>query len=288
MGQPKEDEPVAYLGGKAAEPPQEVDGYLGGDAPPDSLPALPPANMTGQYSASDFMTAPAEIEDQAPAPIAEAPVEAPADDPSYFQQYANEEPAGETTGTDTVAEQAPSDQTSEFDEPGLPKTISQQDAENIIKRITTKKILPPEVAANEGPRVTSAPELTPRRGMRAGPIIVFTAVLLGGVAALFAFKQELAPYLPPFLCELLNVTPPSTDPVVVETPGPTKEQQKEKALRDLVSESEWRAFGYSNQADFERAQKEMGKPVGNGTAPGGTAPGGTAPGGTAPSGQGGK
>ena len=81
----------------------------------------------------------------------------------------------------------------------MPKTISQQDAENIIKRITTKKILPPEVAANEGPRVNPPAELTPRGSPKLGRLVVLLLivklVVFAGVLAFVGYLARLG-YLP--------------------------------------------------------------------------------------------
>jgi hypothetical protein len=264
---PTNDEPVAYLGGKSAQPDDgPVEGYLGGEAPPEALPALPPAEQ--QYSASDFIAAPPE---PAPPPADdyadEAPVEAPAEDPQDYQQYGAEEVQGGDTGTSTIQDAPASEQTSEFDEPGLPKTISQQDAENIIKRITTKKILPPEVAASEGPRVTSS-ELTRRRGGKAGPLLVLVVILLGGAAGVFYFKDDIGPYLPKWAQEFIGYNPPEPEPTPEAVPTMTPEQKAQKALKDIVYESEYRAFGYTSKEDADKRNKVPGSDApGGGPAP---------------------
>jgi hypothetical protein len=271
------EEPVAYLGGKAAEPEAPVEGYLGGDAPPDSLPSLPPAGVSAVYSASDFIAAPAE-EEAAPAYdsyAAEPPVEAPQADQSDFEQYGHPEgepqhPAEMDNGTATVVEQ-PQEASSDFDDPGLPKTISQQDAENIIKRITTKKILPPEVAAQEGVRVNPSSELTPRGSPKLGRMLIVLVLLIGGAAALVFFKDDVGPYLPEVIQNLIGYVPPPPTPVIEPSTGDTPEMKKQKALREKVLESEWRAFGYASKQEMLDANKPATPPPGD-TPPPGTTP----------------
>ncbi|HZV02716.1 MAG TPA: hypothetical protein VFF73_38770 [Planctomycetota bacterium] len=257
---PKEEEPVAYLGGKAAEPEGQVEGYLGGqtsDAKPaeEELPALPPAGVSAVYSASDFIAPPPETEEEAPPAYdsyAADPVAEPAPAAADVEQYSHES----TSGTKTVVEEPSSQPSSDFDEPGLPKTISQQDAENIIKRITTKKILPPEVAASDGPRVSPSPELTPRGTPKLGRIVVVMLLILGLYGGAVAFREDVGPFLPEVLWPYIFYTPPPPPPVEKPKDEMTPEMKKEKALRHMVFESEWRAFDYKNSQEFEAAQRE--------------------------------
>jgi hypothetical protein len=209
---PNEEEPVAYLGGQAAEAPpdppaEEVDGYLGGEA---SLPALPPAQQS--YQTTDFIAANEEPPPPQGADFG-APVEAPpaqeeaaaydqyaattdnvqaaADDQyssTQVEDYAAAQTMTEESSPTTQSEPQPVETSGEFTEPELPKTITQQDAENIIKRITTKKILPPEIAEKEGPRVVPTQDvLTPRSqpGLKTLPIIIVTLFVIYGTAMFF-------------------------------------------------------------------------------------------------------
>jgi hypothetical protein len=257
---PKEEEPVAYLGGKAGEPEAQVEGYLGGqtsDAKPveEELPALPPAGVSAVYSASDFIAPPPETEEEPPPAYdsyAAEPVAEPAPAAADVEQYSHES----TSGTKTVVEEPSSQPSSDFDEPGLPKTISQQDAENIIKRITTKKILPPEVAASDGPRITPGPELTPRGTPKLGRIVVVLLLILGLYGGAVAFREDVGPFLPEVLWPYIFYTPPPPTKPIDTTPTETPEVKKEKALRHLVFESEWRAFDYKSSKEFEDAQRE--------------------------------
>jgi len=275
---PKEEEPVAYLGGKAAEPEGQVEGYLGGqtsDAKPaeEELPALPPAGVSAVYSASDFIAPPPETEEEAPPAYdsyAADPVAEPAPAAADVEQYSHES----TSGTKTVVEEPSSQPSSDFDEPGLPKTISQQDAENIIKRITTKKILPPEVAASDGPRVNPPAELTPRGTPKLGRLIVLLLIVIGGYGAAVYFNDQLAPYLPPALYPFIWYTPPPPKVETPPAPPETDQQRRERLLREKVRESEWRAFGYNSEQEFAAANKEIksSSPSGSGgdTGTGGT------------------
>lgn len=261
------EEPVAYLGGQGGPPPEDapIEGYLGGDAPPDSLPALPPAEP--QYSATDFIEPPAEAPPESYADYAEAPVEAPTGDATQFEQYGHDEQATAAEdyaadGTQTVPEAPPPEQSSDFDEPGLPKTISQQDAENIIKRITTKKILPPEVAAAEGPRINPPAEFTPRGGAKLGRIIFVLLILLGGAGAAVYFKEDLRPYAKQYLPDEAYEAIYGKDKEVEikpDKPTETDVQKAERLLRERVGDAERRFFGYPTKEDFDKAQKEGGE-----------------------------
>lgn len=271
---PNEEEPVAYLGGKSgdSDAPADagaatgddapVEGYLGGAAAepqPEELPSLPPAGVSAVYSASDFIAPPPEVDEEPPPSYdsyAADPVAEPAPEQSDMDQYAAHPAEEPNPGTATVVE-APSEGSSDFDEPGLPKTISQQDAENIIKRITTKKILPPDVASNDGPRVNPPAELTPRGSPKLGRLVVILLILIGGYGAAVYFNDQLAPYLPPEVYPFIFYTPP---PAKVDDTKPiedTPAQKKEKALRKIMLESEWRAFGYANEAEFVAANREL-------------------------------
>ncbi|MEZ0229421.1 MAG: hypothetical protein ACAI25_12400 [Planctomycetota bacterium] len=285
MSPNEDEEPVAYLGGKAGDagPPadDQVEGYLGGaagEAAPEELPALPPAGVSAVYSASDFIAPPPEVEDEPPPSYdsyAADPVAEPAPEQADMEQYAANSDPEPSAGTQTVVESPQTEGSSDFDEPGLPKTISQQDAENIIKRITTKKILPPEVAQHEGPRVNPPAELTPRGSPKLGRLVVILLVLIGGYGAAVYFNDQLAPFLPAELYPFIWYTPP---PVKIEDNRPpelTPAQKKEAALRKMVLESEWRAFGFASVAEFDASNKELKAPKPPGGGTGGGAPPGT-------------
>jgi hypothetical protein len=285
---PNEEEPVAYLGGQAAAPPpaEEVDGYLGGEA---SLPALPPAQQ--QYQTTDFIAATEEPPPQG-ADFG-APVEAPPaqEEAAAYDQYAattdnaavaddqysstqvEDYSAAQTMTNDesptTQTEmQAPPVETSgEFTEPELPKTITQQDAENIIKRITTKKILPPEVAEKEGPRVVPTQDvLTPRAqpGLKTAPIIIVLLFALYGSAILF--REQIHDAIPdPTLRGWFDAAtfyhkeegPPPPPPVKEDPPDVKAKKEFLKSLRL----SEEKALGLNDG--------ELSQPAANPTTGGG-------------------
>jgi hypothetical protein len=259
---PNEEEPVAYLGGKAGESDAPVEGYLGGAAAPtqpEELPALPPAGVSSVLSASDFIAPPPEVEEPPPAydSYAADPVAEPAPEQSEMDQYAHPAETDPAPGTKTVIEPSTHEGSSDFDEPGLPKTISQQDAENIIKRITTKKILPPDVAANEGPRVNPPTELTPRGSPKLGRLVVLLLIVIGGYGAAVYFNDQLAPYLPPEFYWLIQYTPPPPPPSENAVKEDPPEVKKKKSLEKVILESEFRAFGFNSEADMNTANKEI-------------------------------
>jgi hypothetical protein len=263
---PNKDEPVAYLGGKP-EDDESVAGYLGGqagEAKPEELPALPPAGVSAVYSASDFIAPPPEVEEEPPPAYdsyAADPVAEPAPEAADVEQYAHAEPEPEPEpepppATATVVEQGAQEGSSDFDEPGLPKTISQQDAENIIKRITTKKILPPETQS-EAPRISKPSELTPRGSPKLGRLIVLLIIVVGGYGAAVAFNDTVKDYLPEEAWPFIFYNKPAAPPEPPKPPEDTPAQKKEKALRKMVLESEWRAFDYKSHEEFEAANKEL-------------------------------
>lgn len=277
---PENEEPVAYLGGKSGESDAPVEGYLGGAAgqKEEELPALPPAGVSAVYSASDFIAPPPEVDEPPPSydSYAAEPVAEPAPSEADVEQYAPlPEPA---PGTATVVEPTSQEGSSEFDEPGLPKTISQQDAENIIKRITTKKILPPDVAQNEGPRVNPPAELTPRGSPKLGRMIFILLILIGGYGAAVYFNDQLAPYLPPELYPFIWYTPPAPPPVDPTPKEDPPEVKAEKRLRKILYESEYRAFGFNSEGDVTADNKQIKaaeKKPGTDAPPGATDPNAT-------------
>jgi hypothetical protein len=293
---PNEEEPVAYLGGQAAASPEnppaeEVDGYLGGEA---SLPALPPAQQS--YQTTDFIAATEEPPPPAGADFG-APVEAPPaqEEAAAYDQYAattdNVQAAADDQYSSTQVEDYSAAQTmteepttqndpqpvetsGEFTEPELPKTITQQDAENIIKRITTKKILPPEIAEKEGPRVVPTQDvLTPRSqpGLKTFPIIL--VLLFGLYGAAILFREQIHDAIPdPTLRGWFDALtfyhkeegPPPPPPVVEDPPDV-------KAKKDFV-----KRFRISEEHALGLNDGELSAPTDNG--PGGPkAPGGATP-----------
>jgi hypothetical protein len=295
------DEPVAYLGGDqgapeygdAPPPPaeDEVDGYLGGtssQAPADEeeLPALPPQESAGNYSARDFLDSEAQ----------EAPAEDPYADP-YAQPGDAPEPGyGDYEGYDSAAveqsdpayfdsmahgpstDAAPSaDEYATEDDPDQPKTISQQDAESIIRRITTKRILPPE-SGEKKPVAPPPPKLTEARGgLRIWPIL-FVVVVVGGMAVAFFGEQiaDAVPALRPFMPWL----PAKVEAVRPDQIGKVDPNEvAKKKLLEMVALSEAKAFSVAVKdlppaaAVAKPGAGDMGSGVGPGKG-GGPGPGG--------------
>lgn len=273
------DEPVAYLGGQQGEGPpgndDQVDGYLGGQE--GELPALPPAAEQASYSAHDFIQseeAPAAEADPYADPYAQPAEEAPA------QEYEGYD-AGEAAQTDAsyfdsmghggAAEAPPVEAAGYADEdPDQPKTISQQDAESIIKRITTKRILPPE--QEKKPAIAPPPRLTSTGGgVKVWPVL-FVLLILGGVGV-FLFGEQIAEAVPE-LRDAMFWLPPKEEPRPID--NPIKEDPVAKAKKDLlelVIKSEAKAFGV--------APKDV-PPLGGAKPAGPTTPGGPTPPGGAP------
>lgn len=252
------DEPVAYLGGDQGggkKPPaedDEVDGYLGGQE--EEIPSLPPQESHESYSAKDFLDS--EVQ------------EAPADDP-YADPYAEPAAAAEGYGdyegydasaaqgdsayfdsmahggaaTDEAAPPAEEYASEEYggDDPDQPKTISQQDAESIIRRITTKRILPPETTDKKA-AVAPAPKLTEAGGgLRIWPILFVIAIVAS--MGLFFFGEQIAEQFPE-LRPVLFWLPPAEAPVVLDQLDVVDPNVvAKKKLLDMVLMSESKAFG---------------------------------------------
>ncbi len=317
------DEPVAYLGGDTgpteevdpyatAPPPkkaaakapasgdeEEVSGYLGGQAGEEDLPALPPAESKESYVAKDLL----EKEPDAPEadPYADpyatgAADQAPAEAPSEYGDY--EAPAAEAdaayfdsmghSGSEEGTAEAPADEAPAedyaTDEADAPKTISQQDAESIIRRITTKRILPPE--SEKKPSPAASTKLTEARsGAPVGPIIL-VLLLLGGFAV-FLFGEQIAeavPELRPLLFWLEPVVEKvDITPIQVEDP----QEVAKKQLLALIIKSEAKAFGVPEKdvppaAGGTKPPSAPGTTPPPGTSPATTPTNPTTPGGTAP------
>ncbi|MCO5165778.1 MAG: hypothetical protein M9894_05345 [Planctomycetes bacterium] len=277
------DEPVAYLGGDQGgkRPPpdgEEVDGYLGGAADDEALPALPPQESHESYSARDFLDS--EVQEQADpyadpysdpygAPAGEAAgygdyegydAAASADtDPSYFESMAH---GGTATDEAPPAEEYGADDYGQEDA-DQPKTISQQDAESIIRRITTKRILPPESATEKKPAVAPPPKLTEvGGGVRLWPI--FLTLLIIAAMAVGFFGEQIAkefPGLRPYMVWL----PPEevvAPPTIVEPIDPNEVARKK--LLEMVVLSEAKAFGVQPKDVPPTAAKPAVAPVGGG------------------------
>jgi len=279
-----DEEPVGYLGGaQPSEAPsstandnpygapaedEEVVGYLGGQ---EELPALPPAQGEN-YSASDFMGAGGGYDDpygqdpygqEASAQDAYAdPYSMPAEggygeyegydtaamgdgDPSYYDSMGHEPEYDTGSKTEPVGYA-----TEEFEDDDQPKTISQQDAESIIRRITTKRILPPEQAQAGGglapPRLTAADQA----GLRIAPILAGALLLTCGMV--YMFRIPLAERMPWFADMIGYVKPVDNEAEVKEVEDPNK--VAEKRFLDLVLLSETKAFN---------AKPEDVKPLGS-------------------------
>ena len=297
-----EDEPVGYLGGStgqdleyAEENPygdpsdmggyadsdeEEVVGYLeGSEVDGEDLPALPPAEEDpANYTAGDF------LEDQ---PYEDQPYEDPyatEEDPYATSDYdyeGYEESAVEDTSHFDQMGHTSGEETQDFgysddyDDPDQPKTISQQDAEKIIERITKTR----PTATDTAPRLSPGPRLTPsRRGFRLGPLFaVFLILLLAGGLTVVLAKDQVGEWLHGMgmtdLATMIGYQPPE---VVVEDTGPPPESQEDRARR-LMKESLLKSEALALELPDEAAKAP--------DSPGGEAPG-DAPGGETPGGDG--
>lgn len=252
------DEPVAYLGGAEGQKPpeEEVDGYLGGAASEEDVPSLPPQESHESYSAKDFLDPDAGGEAAVDDPYAD-PYGQPADagggygdyegydaaasaesDPAYFESMGH---AG--TATDDEAPPADDYAADEYgDDPDQPKTISQQDAESIIRRITTKRILPPESTAEKKPMVAPPPKLTEAGGgMRIWPVLL-AALIVAGMGLAF-FGEEIAEQFPEAR-PLLFWLPPKIEEVKLDDPEKIDPNEvARKKMLEMAVLSEAKAFG---------------------------------------------
>ena len=237
---PRDEEPVGYLGGDidaADENPYgtpstdegEIEGYLEGAPGEEDLPMLPAQESQADYSASDFIQ-PEEPEE--------------AHDP-YQQDYSSQEDAAyfDSMGHDgaaTVTEEPPEEYVDQDDQP---KTISQQDAESIIKRITTKRIVPAEGDAR--PIQSYSPPMTRSGGgFRFGALLLILGSILGlGGVAVALFGPEIGKVLYENGYQELGmgwpfgyVPPPVEDvrPVEVEPP----EVRKKRIMLETLTRSE--------------------------------------------------
>ncbi len=252
----------------------EVVGLLGGAQAEEELPALPGAAGDG-YSASDFMDSnegayadpyadpyadtgdaedpyalpPAESQDDYEGYDAGAMAE---DDPAYFDSMGHDDGYGGDIETQSA------DEYTEYDDDS-PKTISQQDAESIIRRITTKRILPPDQEKKISPR-----QLTPTGGgLRIWPILVVGLLLAAG--GVLTFKEDIAHAIPELAgilgVEIVKEKPP--EEIDVEDP-----QAKAKRLMlEKVLKSELKALGVeASEMDAKVASVPGGGASGSGGA----------------------
>jgi hypothetical protein len=248
-GSEGESEVVGYLGGSEGDD-DGVSGYLGApEGPPavEEYPALPAGDDSDDYSASDLLGSreddgygggeygydPAAVMEQADASY----FESMGHDGEDYEDYS--EPVTDTT-TSTLGEAY------DEEDDDQPKTISQQDAESIIRRITTKRILPPDEEKSVTPTLT--PQLTPTRGgIKLWPI--FGALLILGLAAVFVFKGPIGEWAHnsniPWLAAVLGYKPP----IEVPEPQPVVDRDPDKeaieALKKKMKLSEDKALGSS-------------------------------------------
>jgi hypothetical protein len=267
------DEPVAYLGGDqgASEPPpppegdeEQVDGYLGGQGgEEESLPSLPPQESRETYSAKDFLDSeqPAEAPPEedpyadpygAPAATEEQPAgygdyegyDAAAvqqTDPAYFDSMAH---SGEAAAEEAPpAEEYAADEGYGGDDPDSPKTISQQDAESIIRRITTKRILPPESTTEKKTPLAPAPKLTEvGGGPRIFPLLVVVTLIVGALGAFF-FGEDIATQFPGLRPYMPWVKQEVAQAQVEQVKPKDPNEEAKKAMLELILKSEAKAFG---------------------------------------------
>ncbi len=277
------EEPAGYLGGAqgpeddpykdaasatpTATEDDDVAGFLGGAPGEEDLPSLPGQQQDdASYSAHDFLESeevePAENpyadpyadQDDYGDPYALPPSESsPYDeyegydaaamsesDPSYFDSMGHDDSQDVATATMPTGYE-----TEEFTEDdSQPKTISQQDAESIIRRITTKRILPPE-----SQKQVSPPRLTASSGgLRIWPILLITLVLAAG--GVYTFRKPIAEAFPQ-LAGLLGVDL-QQDVTVDPQPKENPEEVKKRAMMKMILQSEMKAFDLKKE-DLEKA-----------------------------------
>lgn len=266
---PRDEEPVGYLGGDVdasdenpyAAPSTdegEISGFLEGASGEEELPMLPAQESQADYSASDFIQN-------------EEPEEA--HDP-YQQDYTSQEDAAYFDsmghdGTATVTEEPVEEYVEQDDQP---KTISQQDAESIIKRITTKRLVPAEGEAR--PIQSYSPPMTRSGGgFKFGALLLILGSILGlGAVAVVLFPQEIGKFIaedlgmpdiaagPPFYW-----TPPVVEPDKPPDIEPP-EVRKKRQMLEMLRRSEELSQGLKPGSTKKPAQ-----------APGAQAPGSQTP-----------
>jgi hypothetical protein len=258
-------EPEFALPGAEGEPEFALPGAEGVDeeyalpgAAGEPEHALPPADDGGEadYSASDFMADGAPVDDD---PYATETYDDPyATQDGYEDEYGSYEDAEADDGyydsmghdddleTGMATETEVGYDTEEFADDDQPKTISQQDAESIIRRITTKRILPPEQQQAQ-PMARPQPLTPGGGGLKMWPILIVLLLLGGGGA--FVFREQLFGT--------------GDKPVVgIQTPKPTISAQ-ERAKRLLVKRiltSEAKAFDRKPEELLNQENKKTTAP----------------------------
>lgn len=246
------DEPEFALPGAEGEPEYALPGAEGADeeyalpgATAEEEYSLPPADEgEADYSASDFMADAPPVDD----PYATETYDDPyATQDGYEDEYGSYEDAeaddgyydsmGHDDGLETgmATETEVGYDTEEFADDDQPKTISQQDAESIIRRITTKRILPPEQQQAQ-PMARPQPLTPGGGGLKMWPILLVLLLLGGGGA--FVFREQI----------FGTGEQPSIE---VDTPKPTLSAQ-ERAKRLLV-----RRILTSEAKAFDRKPEEL-------------------------------
>lgn len=259
-----DEQPVSgYLGGNVtagqddpygSAPPSdegEVVGYLEGAAGQEELPLLPPQESQADYSARDFIQ-----------PDEEEP---PPDDASDYQDYeAAQQDASyfDSMGHDgqTTTDEPPSEIAADGDD--QPKTISQQDAESIIKRITTKRIVSTE--AEPRPMQTFQQPMTRSGGgFRSGALLLIIGSIVGlGVVAVTLFGKEIGKFAHDNglaeVARALGYEPPPA--VVVETGPPIDpETLKKNKMIETLKRSERIALGIKDEPKAPGGAQKTGQ-----------------------------
>ena len=265
----------------AGAPTEEVSGMIGGRVqPPPRASAAPVGELEGQTEAVEgyLPSSPEESVEGYLAPPSEsvegylaeepAPVDLGAQSYSDYDGYGASQPeegyedyeegyedSYENANETATAEYEDSYEDSygassvgadeslmdDFDE-SLPQTISQQDAENIINRITRQKY----DRAESQPRAAPPKTRSPARKSSAGIVIMLLLLVIlgGGVAAWFLYIKPL------YFTEPVEPRPIGPiKPINVKTP----DQIAEEVFRAGALASELNAFGVS-ESDLERGR----------------------------------
>jgi len=298
----EDDEVVGYLGGSdddelpalpGGSDDDELPALPGAEGFDDELPALPgdggdSYGETDPYAAADDAYGETDPYAAADDAYGETDPYAAADDPyaaadSAYDDYAYDEAATDEGayddygaeggyeddyGADAGADDYPTetvDYGAEDDD--SPKTISQQDAESIIRQITTKRILPPESGAAQPLASRPQPLTTSGGGLRLGPIVMVLVLLGGLVGASWFYQRELYDEFPPLrgvLTALWN-TEPQVTVQLDQGPKVDPEEDRRKKLIEAILRSEARAHGTTLQ-DLEPVEIKTPAAPGTGAA----------------------
>lgn len=293
-GSQDDDEIAGYLEGSSGDSPyaeanpyggsgnpygdddEEIAGYLEGAAGDDDMPMLPPVEEPeANYSAKDFIDSDPAMD--AYDPYAEDdPYAASGEDYGYDDYQESDASYFDDMGhtgepeTQKYAEEPAESYEDEYDDPDQPKTISQQDAESIIRRITTKRIVPPEAEARPRPAVQQSYTQS-GGGLRIWPLLV-AFLILAGVGG-FMFKTEIGEQLynmgyPEYAAMLGYEKPQDTIPIDTG-PKETPEQKRARILRETVLNSELKAFGLKEKDLKPAAPSSPASGAGGAAQPGG-------------------